>query len=48
MAAFKTHIQKFFKDHYGENYDTATINDCWGNPHKVSEIQLITTTNAVK
>lgn len=27
MAAFCTHIQKFFKDFYGDEYDTAVIND---------------------
>ena len=48
MAAFNTHIQKYFKDYYGDSYDTATINDCQGNPHKVSDIKLITTTNACK
>ncbi len=48
MACFKTKIQKFFKDYYGDQYYNATIEDCWGNKHQVSEIQLITTTNAMK
>lgn len=47
-AAFKTHIQKFFKDFYGDNYDTATIKDMFGNEHRVKDIKLITTDNSTK
>lgn len=47
-AAFKTHIQKFFKDFYGDNYDTATIEDMFGNEHRVKDIKLITTDNSTK
>ena len=47
-AAFCTHIQKFFKDHYGEGYDTAVIKDRWGNEHRAKDIRLITTVNACK
>ena len=48
MACFKTKIQKFFKDYYGEDYETATVKDMWGNDHFVKNIQLITTNNACK
>lgn len=49
MACFKTKIHKFFKDYYGEErYKTETIKDCWGNEHYVKDIELITTTNAMK
>lgn len=48
MACFKTRIQQFFKDYYGERYETATIKDMWGNEHLVKDIKLITTNNAVK
>lgn len=48
MAAFCTNIQLFFKDHYGDQYETAEIEDAFGNKHKAKDIKLITTTNAVK
>lgn len=48
MACFKTKIKKFFQDYYGELYSTATIEDMWGNKHKVKDIELITTENAMK
>lgn len=47
-AAFCTDIQLFFKDYFGDEYDTKSIRDMFGNEHKVSEIKLITTNNAVK
>ena len=48
MAAFNTNIQLFFKDYYGESYDTATITDMFGVEHLVKDIELITTDNAKK
>lgn len=48
MAAFCTHIQKFFKDYFGDKYETATVKDMFGNDHYVKDIQLITTDNAMK
>lgn len=48
MAAFKTHIQKFFKDYFKDNYETATVTDMFGNEHYAKDIQLITTENAMK
>lgn len=48
MACFKTKIQKFFKEYYGENYSTATVKDMFGNEHYVKDIELITTDNAMK
>lgn len=47
-AAFCTKIQKYFKDYFGDKYDTAIVTDMWGNPHKASDIKLITTDNACK
>lgn len=47
-AAFCTHIQKFFMDYYGDKYDTAVVEDYWGNKHFVKDIQMITTENAMK
>lgn len=48
LAAFHTNLREFFMDYYGEKYETAEIKDYWGNAHKVKDIKLITTENAVK
>lgn len=48
MASFCCHIQKFFKDYFGDEYETATVTDMFGNLHYVKDIQLITTDNAMK
>lgn len=48
MAAFKSHIQKFFKDYFGDDYDTAVVKDMFGNEHLAKDIKLITTNNAMK
>lgn len=48
MASFEGHIQLFFKDYFGENYETATVTDMWGNEHYAKDIKLITTDNAMK
>lgn len=47
-AAFRTNIQQFFKDYYGDMYDSAYITDMFGVRHKVTDIKLITTDNACK
>ena len=47
-AAFVSHIQKFFKDYFGDDYETATVNDMYGNIHLAKDIKLITTDNAFK
>ncbi len=48
MAAFNTNIQLFFKDYYGDDYDTAEITDMFGNKHRAKDIKLITTDNSMK
>ena len=48
MAAFDCYLQQWFKDYYGDNYEDAVIKDMWGNEHKVSDIELVTTNNAMK
>lgn len=48
MAAFKSHIQLFFKDFFGNEYDTAKVIDMFGNEHYAKDIKLITTDNAMK
>lgn len=47
-AAFCTKIQKYFKDYFGDKYETATVTDMWGNEHLAKDIRLITTDNACK
>lgn len=47
-AAFCTKIQKFFKDYFGDEYETAVVTDMWGNEHLAKNIKLITTDNAIK
>ena len=47
-AAFKSYIQEFFKDYFGDQYDTAIIIDMFGNAHYAKDIQMITTDNAMK
>lgn len=47
-AAFRTYIQKYFQDHFKEDYNTAYVKDYWGNNVKVDKIKLITTENAIK
>lgn len=47
-AAFRTYIQKYYKDYFGDAYDTAEVTDMWGNKKLAKNIKLITTDNAVK
>ena len=47
-AAFCTKIQTFFKDYFGDEYETAVIKDMWGNDHSAKAVKMITTENAVK
>ena len=48
MAAFCSNIQLFFKDYFGDEYETAIVTDMWGNQHYAKDIKLITTDNAIK
>ena len=48
LAAFKTRIQQFFKDYYGEAYETAEVEDMFGRSVRIKDIKLITTNNAIK
>lgn len=47
-AAFKTNIQTFFKDYFGNEYCTAVVKDKWGNEHLAKDVVMITTTEAMK
>lgn len=48
MAAFCSNIQLFFKDYFGNKYETAKVTDMWGNEHYAKDIKMITTDNAIK
>lgn len=48
MAAFKTNIELFMRDQFGDQYETATITDMFGRGVAVRDIKLITTNNAIK
>lgn len=48
MAAFCSNIQQFYRDKLGDEYETATVMDMFGVEHRVKDIELITTDNAVK
>lgn len=47
-AAFCTKIQKFFKEYFGDSYESAFLTDMWGRKVKASNVKLITTDNALK
>lgn len=47
-AAFDSNIQLFFKDYFGDGYETATVTDMWGNKMLAKDVLMITTDNAVK
>lgn len=47
-AAFVSNLQQFFKDYFGDSYNTATVKDMFGNEHLAKDIQMITTDNACK
>ena len=48
MAAFNANIELFFRDYFGEKYETAIVKDMFGNDHFVKDIKFITTDNAMK
>lgn len=48
MAAFRSNIQLFFQDYFGDKYEQAQVEDYWGKKHLAKNIKLITTENAMK
>jgi len=48
MAAFNSHIQKFYKAYFGDEYETATVTDMFGNKILAKDILMVTTDNAMK
>ena len=50
-CAFRTYIQKFFKDYaaeHGIDYDTWQLTDMFGRKHLAKNVKIITTNNAIK
>lgn len=47
-CGFRTYINKFMKEHFKDEYETATVEDRYGNKIKVKDIKMITTENAMK
>lgn len=48
VAAFHADITQFMRDHYGDRYEDAEIEDMFGRKVRVKDIKLITTNNAIK
>lgn len=47
-ASFDTNIQKFMKDHFKDEYETATVTDMFGNKILAKDIKMICTPNSLK
>lgn len=47
-ASFNTNIQKFLKDHFKENYESAEVTDIFGNKILAKNIKMICTPNSLK
>lgn len=45
---FRGDIQQYFKDYYGEKYESALIEDMFGNKLPVKDIKVIITDNSIK
>lgn len=45
---FRGNLQQYFKDFYGDDYETATVIDMFGNVFKVTDIKVIITENSIK
>ncbi len=45
---FRGNIQEYFKDYYGDDYETAIRVDMFGNNFRVKDIKVIITENSIK
>lgn len=45
---FRGNMQTYFQDYYGEDYDTATVKDMFGNVFNVKDVKVIITENSIK
>lgn len=47
-CGFRTDIQGYYKEVFGNQYETATIEDCWGYPIPAKKIRMIVTKSSFK
>lgn len=47
-AAFCTNLQDFYRDYFGDKYETAKVTDMFGVEHFVKDVEMVTTENACK
>ena len=47
-CAFRTDIQQFYKDHFGDDYKNAVVYDLYGNKRKACDVKLIFTPSSLK
>ena len=45
---FRGNIQEYFKDYFGDDYETATVVDMFGNEFQAKDIKVIITENSIK
>lgn len=45
---FRGNIQEYFRDYYGDKYETATATDMFGNVFLVKDIKVVITENSIK
>lgn len=45
---FRGNVQDYMKDYYGDQYDSATVTDMFGNVFRVKDIKVIVTENSIK
>lgn len=45
---FRGNIQEYFKDYFGDSYETATVVDMFGNEFQAKDIKVIVTENSIK
>lgn len=45
---FRGNVQDYFRDYYGDAYETATVKDMFGNDFRVKDIKVIITENSIK
>lgn len=45
---FRGNIQEYFKDYFGDGYETATVIDMFGNEFLAKDIKVIITENSIK
>ncbi len=47
-AGFNTRLVQFYRDQFGEEYETATVEDMFGNQVKISEVRMVINPTCLK